>query len=212
MYDRTVNDQALTFCVSGMLWNRSLVMMDTESESLWSHILGEGMRGHYKGQQLRALPADMTTWAKWKQLHPQTTVLAMRRTRHRAYTAEFYKDPEKFVVGLIGGDGPYHTSFRTLMERPLLNVEAGGMPLVVFFDRESTSLRLHVRTVGEQTLDFEVAGDAMRDRATGSIWSPLTGKAQDGALSGKQLESHVGILSYADKWLIFHPESRELKR
>ena len=35
----------LTLVVSGMLWNRNLVMLDLETESLWSHILGEAKAG-----------------------------------------------------------------------------------------------------------------------------------------------------------------------
>ncbi len=45
MYDRKVKDQTLTFAVSGLLWNSSLVMLDQETGSLWSHILGTCERG-----------------------------------------------------------------------------------------------------------------------------------------------------------------------
>ena len=46
MYAAEVGKQKLTFGVSGMLWNRSLVMYDKETGTLWSHILGEAMQGN----------------------------------------------------------------------------------------------------------------------------------------------------------------------
>ena len=61
MYDRQVKDQEVTLTVSGKLWNRSLVMQDTETKSLWSHILGEAMDGELKGVVLKSLPSDMVT-------------------------------------------------------------------------------------------------------------------------------------------------------
>jgi hypothetical protein len=70
VYDRTVNEKLLTLCVSGQLWNRSLVMLDIETRSLWSHILGEAMAGELKGQLLKPIPSDMVTWAAWKRDHP----------------------------------------------------------------------------------------------------------------------------------------------
>ena len=45
MYASQVEEQTLTFAVSGMLWKRSLVMVDSETKTLWSHLLGKAMRG-----------------------------------------------------------------------------------------------------------------------------------------------------------------------
>ena len=42
VFDRRVDSQVLTFQVSGMLWNRTLVMYDTETQSLWSLLLEKG--------------------------------------------------------------------------------------------------------------------------------------------------------------------------
>ena len=56
MYARKVKGKALTLSVSGMLWNRSLVILDAETKSLWSHILGRAMRGPLEGETLEVLP------------------------------------------------------------------------------------------------------------------------------------------------------------
>ncbi len=72
--------ETLTLAVSGKLWNRSLVMVDTETESLWSHLLGKAMEGELKGTVLETLPATMVSWQSWKADHPATTVTASGMT------------------------------------------------------------------------------------------------------------------------------------
>lgn len=194
-----------------MLWNRSLVMMDKETQSLWSHILGEAMGGKLKGSRLEAIPADMVTWKAWKQKYPKTTVLNLRRT-HRNYTRGFYRAPDRFVVGLVLNGLPYHCSFSTLEKDPLLNIAIGKEKLLLSYDPKSTSARLFARQLGEKTLTFEVQKDgAIRDKETGSLWDRTTGTAVSGAMKGKQLEARVGIVSYRRAWQVFHPKSREIK-
>jgi hypothetical protein len=213
VYDRTVKDRRLTFCVSGKLWNRSLVMKDVETETLWSHLLGEAVRGSLKGEQLKALPCDMMTWDAWYREHPETTVLKMPRTTFH-YTREFYEkrqDRIQFVLGFMGDDGMHHCSFQTMKAKTLLNVDAGGLPLVVLFQPDSTSTRIFARRIGARTLTFvAIDADRMRDRETQSTWDSRSGAAIGGVLQGKRLKPHVGIVSIKKAWQMFHPDSREV--
>ena len=208
MYDRTVKGKKLTLCVSGQLWNRSLVMLDTETNSLWSHILGEAMAGELKGQVLEPIASDMVSWSAWKREHPNTTLLNMSRT-HKAFTDEFYKTPETFVVGFAGNVGMQHCSFTTLIQKPVLNVEARGLPLLITFDPASTSIRIFARKLDEQVLTFvTVDPRTVRDEQTKSEWNRATGQATRGPLKGRQLAPHVGIVSFAKAWRRFHPDSK----
>jgi len=208
VYDRTINKKKLTFCVSGQLWNRSLVMLDIETKSLWSHILGEAMAGELKGQVLKSIPADMVTWSAWKRDHPKTTVLDMSRTRS-AYTSEFYRDPRKFVLGFIGEFGMRHCSFATMIEQPVLNTDARGLPLLITFDSASTSARIFSRKLGDQVLTFAAIDQrTLLDDQTKSVWNRATGVATDGPLKGKRLAPHVGIVSFTRTWKQFHPDSK----
>lgn len=210
MYVRTINNQDLNFCVSGKLWNRSLVMMDIETESLWSHILGKCMDGKLKGTELVTLPADMLTWSAWKAEHPKTTVLNMRRTNEE-YTKDFYRNLRAHVLGFTGKYGMQHVSFETLSQRPVANINAKGEPLLALFDKHSTSARLFNRKVGDQTLAFmqDEAGDVI-DQQAKSTWN-RSGVATAGAMKGKRLTPHVGIPSFTRTWLKFHPDSVEAK-
>ena len=58
-----------------MLWRNSLVMMDEETGSLWSHVVGEALQGPLKGKVLKTVPVVQTSWAAWIKQHPDTKVL-----------------------------------------------------------------------------------------------------------------------------------------
>ena len=210
VYARAVEERTLTFLVSGMLWNRSLVMMDKETESLWSHILGEAMQGELKGAKLEVLPSSMTTWEEWRRDYPQTDVLNLSRT-HERFTRAFYsdRDPASFVFGWSIDLEPYSCSFETLQEHPILNLKLGGRPLLVTFDPGSLSPHLFSRRVGDGELRFVAEGEGrMRDEGTGSVWDRSTGQCIEGDLKGRRLEHWVGIVSYRRAWDVFHPDSK----
>jgi len=208
VYARKVKEQALTFVVSGMLWNRSLVMMDQETKSLWSHILGRAMQGDLEGTELESLPSVMATWGTWKREHPETTVLNMSRKKDR-FTREFYKDFSEFVYGWMLGRQAYHCTFEVLQAHPILNLDFDGWPVLVTYDPESTGVQMLNRQVENRKLRFEAEGKhLMRDRETGSVWNRNTGMALEGPLRGKHLEHEIGMMSYKKAWDVFHPDSR----
>lgn len=209
MYDRKVKDRKLTLTVSGKLWKRSLVMQDSETKSLWSHILGQAMDGELKGTKLTSLPSEMVTWQKWKQAHPNTSVLNLPRSA-RDYRKSFYRDPGNFVVGFLGEAGVHHCSFATLMDNPTQNIQAGKLPLLVTFDREGVSALLFERQVGDRVLTFFEDDGQLRDRETKTVWNQKSGVGIEGELAGKRLQRHLGIPSFKRAWLTFHPTSHEV--
>lgn len=210
VYASKVKGQKLTFCVSGKLWNRSLLMMDTETGSFWSQILCEAVEGKMKGAELETLPCDMVTWKAWRAEHPETTVLDLSRTS-KNYTAEFYKRPERFCLGMVVEGAPYHATFTALRKQSLLNLELEGEPLLLTFDKKSTSARLFSRRIDGRALKFVQKPDgSVTDGQTGSTWNRATGMAVKGKLKGKSLESRVGIVSFTRKWQEFHPDSRSV--
>ena len=185
-------------------------MLDQETESLWSHILGEAMQGELVGAELEIIPAEMVTWEAWWREHPQTTVLNLGRTG-KAYTADFYRRPSDFVFAWTSGFQAYSVSFDVLLEHPVLNLEIDGWPIVVTFDPESTSAHLLSRQAGGKEFYFIAEGDElMSDQQTGSVWNPYTGMALDGLLEGESLEHQAAIVSYTDAWEVFHPNGRTI--
>lgn len=210
MYAANVKGRRLNFSVSGMLWQRSLVMLDQETKSLWSHLLGECMQGELVGTKLQTLPAEMLTWSAWKKRYPDTTVLNLSRSSHN-YSRDFYRQQQDFVIGFTGRFGMHHVSMQTLHGQPVFNGDARGRPLLFLYNRESTGTRIFDRTVSNQTLTLRRFRDELlQDDQTASVWSD-DGIAIDGPLKDQRLKPVVAIPSFRRAWLQFHPESRELK-
>ena len=85
--------------VSGRLWRDSLIMMDKETETLWSHVTGEAIRGPLVGKKLQAMPMVQTTWKKWRAAYPDTLVLVKDEAVDSGSYEAYAKDPDRFGLG-----------------------------------------------------------------------------------------------------------------
>jgi hypothetical protein len=52
----------------------TLILCDRQTSSRWSQLLGTAISGEMAGKKLVKLPSVMTTWGRWRRLHPTTTV------------------------------------------------------------------------------------------------------------------------------------------
>lgn len=206
MYARELDGRTLTFAVSGMLWKRSLVMQDEETGSLWSHLLGECMRGPLEGKQLEQIPSAMTDWETWKTKHPGTTAVTLDRTARR-YRRRLYRNPEKFVVGLVEQGEPKAWPFDELHKQPVVNDTHGGRPILVVFEKKSGTAFIYDRRVDGRELHFALQDGRLVDRETESRWDWATGRATAGTLKGEQLEPLPAVVSFRRAWREFHPRS-----
>lgn len=210
VYARRLEGRTLTFGVSGLLWNQSMVMYDAETNSYWSPWTGRAMQGPLKGTRLEALPGELTTWDAWRSAHPETTVLNLPRTE-RKFTRELYENPERFVYGWSIGLQRYHCPLYILQLRPVMNLKLGQSLLLLTYDTESTEPHLFSSSVDGRALNFTAEGERrMRDEQSGSTWNPRTGEALAGPLKGKRLERRLGIISYREAWLTFYPKSKRV--
>lgn len=187
-----------------MLWGDSLVMKDLETESLWSHLLGKCMQGELSDRQLRSLPSLLTDWATWRELHPETTVLILDRTR-RDFTRSLYRAVNDFVVG-VSCDGISRAwKFADLEQHLLVNDAYRDTPVVVAFHRPSATPFLYERQTESMVLTFVRKGETVVDEQTQSTWNLQTGMATDGELKGTKLNPLIGITSFSSAWEAFHP-------
>jgi len=98
VFDRTLNAETIAFDVTGLLYNSNLLMYDRRmdggrgGESLWSQIGGRAVTGPAAGLELQVLPCAVVSWAQWRQMHPDTVVLAPNPDpqRHRFYDRDAY--------------------------------------------------------------------------------------------------------------------------
>jgi hypothetical protein len=129
VFDRMLDGQVRSFGVSGLLYNSDLLLYDRESESLWSQIESTAVTGPASGTRLRVLRSELTTWARWKRAHPETTVLSLETGHERDYGRSPYQgypdsDALYFPAPL---DKRYHPKMPTLGVR-LVSGAARGYP------------------------------------------------------------------------------------
>jgi hypothetical protein len=134
VYAREARGQTLTFCVSGKLWESSLVMLDSETKSLWSHLLGEAMSGPLEGEVLEVIPSLITDWKTWKTKHPDTTALRLYRTATMFRSDLYEKHRRKnWVLGYANRQQSRHWNFQDLQNHPVINDRLANQPLLVLF-------------------------------------------------------------------------------
>jgi hypothetical protein len=58
----------------------AVLLYDRTHDALWSQINFGAVSGPYAGRSLKHLPWELTTFADWKQRHPDSTVQLQHRT------------------------------------------------------------------------------------------------------------------------------------
>jgi len=222
VYSRSVQGEERTFGVSGKLIMNALVMYDHQTKTLWSQCLRKGVKGELEGVDLDVIPATQTTWATWKELHPDTKVM---RTGGLGVTDNYngyYASNRPGVIGqknvddrlatkaLVVGvdfDGTakaYPTA--DLLDHPVLNDTVGGKAALVYMDGPTGTALVFDRRVDGRELNFRLHGEPsgvltkLVDDETGTIWSAFSGLAVEGELAGARLERLPSHLSFWFAW------------
>jgi hypothetical protein len=181
VYAREVEGRELTFDFAEGLVKDNLLIVDRETNSIWSQLDSKAVSGPMKGAPLQSVPSIQTTWKFWRKRYPKTRVLVVRGEEGRRY---FYRDRKpgtrpkrpdtthntsKLGLGLVVDGQAMFFPFRELRRvAPPVRVKLGGEWVAVYYEEEA-----------------------------------LTAWAEDG--KGNLLS---GVLSYEEGWVSFNPESR----
>jgi len=120
--------------------------------------------------------------------------------------------PEEKVVG-VGLGAPRAYPVGLLDGHEVVNDEAAGVPFVVARCALTDFVGVLDRRVAGRTLTFENSGAlwrdmlVLRDRETGTFWSPASGRALSGPLAGERLRALPAHLTTAEAWEELLPES-----
>ena len=224
-----MTDRELTFGVSGYLYYNNLVMYDHQSNTLWSQMLAQGIKGAYRGRRLEILPALLTTWGAWKDEYPATRVLSAERL---GVDAAQVRDPyvgyytsgaagvagrtqqddrlpvKELVVGVSLGETARAYALRDLKARIWVEDRVAGAPLLLLYDEQLQSVLVYLREVDGRELTFELGADgALSDVETGTLWDPRSGRALEGPLAPAQLPRVSAPLVFWFAWADIHPGS-----
>ncbi len=238
-FDPRVRGRVRNFGVSGFLYENNLVMFDRLSgggtESLWSQLLMVAQCGAEKGTELARVPVVETTWGRWRQLYPETSVLSKATGHTRNYGQYPYgnyddpdnpsllfpssqwnpaRPPKELVLGVRSGSAAGAYPFGVLDTTAasiVVNDTLGGKPILVTFHQPSRTARAYFRELEGQLLEFDISDPenfTLTDRQTGSTWNEL-GQATAGPLAGKRLPPVTDSWTmFWFAWSIFYPETR----
>jgi uncharacterized protein DUF3179 len=158
-FDRRAAGRTLDFGTTGKLRFSDLVMYDRETESWWQQATGEAVVGTLTGTRLTPLPAQIVSWATFRQAFPAGKALSRRTGFRRTYGQNPYvgyddvnaspflyrgaTDPrlrpmERVVTVSIGSDNVAYP-FRVLEKIGVVNDRVGAQPIAVFYERGVTS-------------------------------------------------------------------------
>jgi hypothetical protein len=221
VFDRRVRGRTLTFGTTGDLRKSDLVMWDRQTESWWQQLSAEAVVGELTGTKLKVLPSQTLSWADFKRIHPGGDVLSRDTGVTRDYGSNPYAGydqpdsdpflfegeaddrlpPKERVVAIFAGDETVVVPFTRLAREPVVQTDAGGHPVVVFYKRGvvspldapsidgsrdvGTAAAFDPRVNGRR-LTFERRDDGFVDRQTGSRWD-IAGRAVAGELAGERL-------------------------
>ncbi len=116
VFDRKISGEVHRFGVSGLLYRSDLLMFDRRSESLWSQISAEAVTGPMSGQRLTLLRSHIVPWGRWREEHPDTSVLSASTGHRRAYGRSPYGDyaTSARLIFPVEVDRRRHPKLRTL--------------------------------------------------------------------------------------------------
>lgn len=223
--------------VSGLLFANNLVMWDRESGAVYGPQLNvQGSCDSFRDESLELAAVQETSWARWKELHPDTKVVSGDLSFGRNYRVYPYFEsgvrydlleadwllqpmdvdrtrPIKERVLAIressAGKGYPFLELQKLGPVVALNETVGGVPTAVFYEERDgmTAVAFDARVSG-QTLTFEVdtVNGVWTDQETGSTWT-IAGEAVDGSLQGERLTPRTNAyVLFWFAWRHFQPD------
>jgi hypothetical protein len=202
VYERTLDGEALRIGAVG-LENGVFILYDPETGSRWSQVSGQATHGPLKGRALTKRDSVLTTWGRWRRLHPQTTVYTNPSLPgRRRFTEESLQRitlagdgpvvNEDLVAGLVVRGVARAYLVRRLAGPRLVNDSVGGEVVLVALAEDAVTARAFARSLDGRELRFALEGDdRLRDEETGSTWELASGRAVAGPLAGRALEPRV---------------------
>ncbi|MDH3980748.1 MAG: DUF3179 domain-containing protein [Gammaproteobacteria bacterium] len=186
-YLAQTGDQAMTFGVSGLLYNSDMLLYDRKTHSLWSQIMRQAVSGPMKTARLKAIPVEHTRWSEWKRRHPGTLVLSTDTGYSRDYSSSPYRGYEesrKLLFPVQAQDDRYHP------KETVLGVELDGhFKAYPFVELEQTTGEVHDTLAGRNIV-------VQYDRDNRSASAAIA--------NGDRL---AAVTAFWFAWYAFHPDT-----
>ncbi len=209
-------DEPFIFSSSGLLYRSNKLMYDRQTKSLWNQFTGEPVSGEltHSGLALKTHPIVTTSWAAWREAHPDTTVLSQDTGWVRDYGSgvtynEYFASPDlmfpsridderlakrkDYVFGIRGFASAKAWPIEAFQDQPVINDHVGAQPVVLIGDAKTRTVRAYER--GDETFSFL---EPAKLKSASGEW-----QAHEDFLTsedGTQLPRIAGHISYWFAW------------
>jgi hypothetical protein len=214
------------FGVSGLLYNSNLILYDRQTDSHWSQMLQQAVEGRRAGEIAETVQIIETTWATWKSMYPESSVLS-RDTGHvreyDVYPYGGYRTSEELLFPVDNLDNRLHPKLRVIGvysdsasrvyqmtgfgdTTQTINDQFDDQPIIVVGNTNQNFAAIYKRRLGDGTiLTFSPLDDqlpnVMQDDE-GNIWD-IFGTAVSGPRSGEQLGKTQSYTAMWFAWAAF---------
>ena len=200
VHRRELDSTAIVLGNQGDLFGNAMTWWDHETGSVWSQPLGEAIMGPRKGATLELYPSTLTTWAAWLEAHPGTEALDVR-----GWATGFHL--EDMVVVVDRGQEAAAYRIPQLRLAGLVNTAVGGLDIAVVTDPyDPARWAVFSRRLDNVTVELEWTTDGLTDKATGTIFDPVSGRGVSGPLSSQSLDRVPGFTAFPEDFLTFFPD------
>ncbi|MFB6181482.1 MAG: DUF3179 domain-containing protein [Candidatus Magasanikbacteria bacterium] len=168
VYDPKVKGERVEFGTSGKLWQSNLVMYDRKTDSLWSQVLGQSIKGEMAGKSLEKIPSTITTFGDWKEQYPNGKVLSEETGFSRDYDDSPYGkyhqteatyfptkskddrlDKKELIIGVVINGKAKAYQPPAVKKKGRVEDEFQGTTIVAEYDDSLNSLKLFKKEEGK---------------------------------------------------------------
>ena len=184
------NDEAFVFGTSGLLYRSNKLMFDRQTMSLWNQFTGEPVTGSlaHSGIALKIRPITITSWAEWREQHPDTQVLSLETGHFRNYDSgvvyrEYFASPDlmfptrtdqsrllqkDYVYGIRTTGGAKAWPLEAFSVEPVINDRVGIQNVVLIGDANTRTVRAYERK--DVTFHDAKDGDMSQIQGSDGVW------------------------------------------
>ena len=181
-------ERPFIFGSSGLLYRSNKLMFDRQTDSLWNQFTGQPVVGPLvdSGIQLKVLPVVISSWARWRESHPETRVLSLDTGYRRDYgSGVVYADyfasrdlmfptrvnetqlqKKDYVFGIRSVAAAKAWPLEVFTGGAVINDAVGLRQVVLIGDAETRTVRAYDR--GGRM--FEATAEGNRLRGPGGLW------------------------------------------
>ena len=148
------------------------------------------------------LPSQFTSWAAWRDAHPDTLALDVP-----AGPSSF--DLTDFLIVVDFTDEAAGYAVPDLRRVGVVNDVVAGVPVAVVSDpADPTRWAAYSRTVADEVRTFEMVDGVLVDQDTGTTFTAARGLGIEGPLANEVLDRVAAFTSFPDDFPTFWPDGR----